>query len=66
MGSNRSHHSKVNVYSFIPCFHADPYFGTLAPGESAEVSGGILFTEEPLEEAMKKINWGEWIRGAGR
>lgn len=51
---------------FIPCFHTDPYFGTLEPGQSAEASGAILFTEEGLEEAMGKMAWGEWIRGAGR
>jgi len=50
----------------IPCFHADPYFGTLKPGESAEASGAILFTEEALEEAVKKMVQNEWIRGAGR
>jgi len=39
---------------------------SLKPGESAEASGAILFTEEALEEAVKKRVQNEWIRGAGR
>ena len=31
--------------SFIPCIHADPYFGTLKPGEEAYAEGLIIFTE---------------------
>ncbi len=30
----------------IPCMHADPYFGTLKPGEQAYAEGMILFTED--------------------
>ncbi len=29
----------------IPCIHADPYFGTLQPGQSAYAEGLALFTE---------------------
>jgi hypothetical protein len=29
----------------IPCIHADPYFGTLRPGQKAYAEGMILFTE---------------------
>ncbi len=36
----------------IPCAHADPFFGTLAPGESAEATGEILFTEDPLDRII--------------
>lgn len=50
----------------IPCFHADPFFGSLEPGESAEASGAILFTEKELAEAMREMARGEWTRGAGR
>jgi hypothetical protein len=35
----------------IPCMHADPYFGTLKPGEEAFAEGVILFTNgdpEPI------------------
>jgi hypothetical protein len=31
--------------AYIPCMHADPYFGTLKPGEDAFAEGVILFTE---------------------
>jgi len=34
----------------IPCVHADPYLPRLAPGESAEASGVVLFTEASLED----------------
>ncbi|MCK5705313.1 MAG: hypothetical protein KAI29_29385, partial [Cyclobacteriaceae bacterium] len=43
--------------SFIPCIHADPYFGTLKPGEEAYAEGLILFTEgdiEPIVNYLKK------------
>ena len=35
--------------SFIPCIHADPYFGTLRPGEEAYAEGLILFTERDID-----------------
>lgn len=51
--------------AYIPCLHADPYFGTLKPGESSEVSGAVLFTEGDLEEAMNSMAQKEWMRGTG-
>lgn len=30
----------------IPCMHADPYFGTLEPGEEAYAEGVIIFTDQ--------------------
>ncbi|NND07986.1 MAG: hypothetical protein HKN87_16525 [Saprospiraceae bacterium] len=44
--------------AFIPCIHADPYFGTLEPGEETEAQGLILFTEgevEPIVDFLLKI-----------
>lgn len=35
--------------AFIPCIHADPYFGTLRTGQQAYAEGIILFTEGDLE-----------------
>src|SRR5438876_4969672 len=39
----------------IPCAHADPYYDTLGPGESAEAKGEILFTENSLDEAVDAL-----------
>jgi hypothetical protein len=39
----------------IPCAHADPYFGTLEPGASAEATGVILFSEKSLPEALQEL-----------
>ncbi|MEW5977080.1 MAG: hypothetical protein AB1898_14860 [Acidobacteriota bacterium] len=39
----------------IPCAHADPYLGTLGPGESAEASGILVFSERPLSEIMAEM-----------
>ena len=50
----------------IPCLHADPFFGTLRPGASREVSGALLFTEEDIDAAMSTMVQREWVRGAGR
>jgi hypothetical protein len=41
--------------AFIPCVHADPYFGTIKPGESREVEGLLVFTEAPIEEAVRTL-----------
>ena len=41
----------------IPCIHADPYFGTLLPGDTAYAEGYILFTEgdvQPLVAYLQK------------
>jgi len=46
--------------SRIPCMHADPFYAELRPGGSAEATGVVLFTEEPLEKVM-----GELLKAAG-
>jgi hypothetical protein len=51
--------------AFIPCVHADPCFGDLAPGESAEVSGAVVFVEDDLESAVGEALSLPWLRGAG-
>ena len=43
----------------IPCLHADPYFGTLKPGEEAFAHGYIVFTEgnvEPIVSFLEKMD----------
>ncbi|MBI3857445.1 MAG: hypothetical protein HY293_17300 [Planctomycetes bacterium] len=45
----------------IPCLHADPFYGTIEPGRSAEARGVLLFTEKPVDEAfaaLRKEGWG--------
>jgi hypothetical protein len=39
----------------IPCLHADPYYGTIEPGKSAEAKGVVLFAEDALEAAVARI-----------
>lgn len=39
----------------IPCIHADPCMGDLAPGKSVTVHGELIFTRVPLEQIMKKF-----------
>ncbi len=39
----------------IPCIHADPYFGTLEPGQSAYAEGLALFTEGDLKPIIKEL-----------
>ena len=41
--------------SFIPCIHADPYFGTLKPGEEGFAEGLILFTEGDIQPIVKYL-----------
>jgi hypothetical protein len=41
--------------AFIPCAHADPFYGTLDPGTSAEAAGEILFSEKPIEEIVREF-----------
>lgn len=41
--------------SAIPCIHADPYFGDLAPGESRSAHGILIFTRASLEELIKEL-----------
>jgi len=52
--------------ALIPCLHADPLLGDLAPGESVEVSGVVIFTEGDLKPLMQETAGLEWLRGAGR
>lgn len=39
----------------IPCIHADPYFGTLAPGETGFAEGMVLFTERDAGEVVAEL-----------
>ena len=39
----------------IPCIHADPYFGTLEPGQSAFAEGLALFTEGDLQPIVEEL-----------
>ena len=39
----------------IPCIHADPCMGDLAPGESITVYGELIFTRAPLNQVMNEF-----------
>jgi hypothetical protein len=39
----------------IPCIHADPYYGTIEPGKSAEARGVLILTTQPLEPEMLRL-----------
>lgn len=39
----------------IPCIHADPYFGTLKPGQQAYAEGMIIFTEGDIGPIIKYL-----------
>lgn len=39
----------------IPCIHADPCVGNLAPGESGTVYGEFIFTRTPLKQIMNEF-----------
>ncbi len=39
----------------IPCMHADPYFGTLKPGDMAYAEGYLIFTEAETEPILKYL-----------
>ncbi len=41
--------------SFIPCIHADPYFGALKPGEETYAEGMIIFTGGNIEPIIKYL-----------
>jgi hypothetical protein len=41
--------------SAIPCIHADPYFGDLAPGESRSARGLLIFTRASLGALIKEL-----------
>jgi hypothetical protein len=50
----------------IPCVHADPYYGTIEPGESAQARGVLMLTGRPLEPAMRKLLKNGWGRATGQ
>jgi hypothetical protein len=39
----------------IPCIHADPYFGTIPPGEAREAKGLYLFTTDSLAQLLPEL-----------
>ena len=39
----------------IPCMHADPYFGSLKPGEKASAEGLVLFTEDKTDPIVEEL-----------
>ncbi len=39
----------------IPCLHADPWYGTIEPGQEAEARGVLLFTDKPVTEAFAAL-----------
>ena len=42
--------------AFIPCVHADPFTSwELKPGQSAEVTGVVIFTEDDIESVLKDL-----------
>jgi hypothetical protein len=40
----------------IPCIHADACVGDLAKGESKTIKGTLIFTRDPLDKAINKMN----------
>jgi hypothetical protein len=52
-----------NTYSFIgnaehPCFHADPFFPDIFPGETKYIHGAIIFYQGNFQEFARNIeNW---------
>ena len=52
-----------NTTASIHCVHAEPYFGTLSPGETRENAGCLVWSREgSLEELWERS--GESLRGA--
>jgi hypothetical protein len=41
--------------AYIPCVHADPFYGDIPPGETREARAILIFTEGPVEEAIKTL-----------
>ena len=41
--------------AYIPCIHADPCMGDLAPGQSVTVNGELIFTDVPLKQIMNEL-----------
>lgn len=50
--------------TFIPCVHADPLFGDIRRGESAEVTEIVVFVDGDPAEAARQVAKREWLRGA--
>jgi hypothetical protein len=46
-----THHLQANLMRTFSCIHANPYFGTLAPGQSMTRQGCVLLTPGGLGEA---------------
>jgi hypothetical protein len=43
--------------TFIPCIHADPCLGDLAPGEASSVKGELIFTTASWESLRQEFNF---------
>ena len=41
---------------FIPCIHADPCIGDLAPGESTTLHGVLIFTRNSIESVIQELS----------
>ena len=41
--------------TFIPCIHADPCIGNLAPGETRTVHGELIFTRDSLDRIISEL-----------
>lgn len=41
---------------FIPCAHADPYYGIIEPGASAGATGEVYFTDKPIAELVRAFS----------
>jgi hypothetical protein len=42
-----------NVY--IPCLHADPYYGEIASGQSVTATGIVILSEDPLQQLLSGL-----------
>ncbi|TWU27498.1 hypothetical protein [Bythopirellula polymerisocia] len=51
---NPSHHLQANRRRTYSCIHANPYFGTLAPGESRTSHGYVFLINGDLEHAWSE------------
>jgi len=51
---NPTHHLQANRKSTYLCIHANPLFGTLAPGEKKTCSGVVLATPGDLDAAWRE------------
>lgn len=41
--------------AYIPCVHADPFYGDIPPGETREAKAVLIFTEGSFDEAVKTL-----------